>query len=162
MNHLKNFNEELTDKSFKSSDKEITDFIDWVVKYCTDSLTFKTYYHKSRFEDMPSFYLWFFNTQFFSNTEEFIKNNRNSINTIELYNHWYKEQNDESLIKPTLIQKINYDFTPSNFLEYLAKNNYWLFRSNYNGVQQPSYWTKGNNGKGKFTLDELFNQFRNS
>jgi hypothetical protein len=33
------------------------------------------------------------------------------------------------------------------------------FRSNFNGVEQPSYWTKGNNAKGKFTLEELFNEF---
>ena len=160
MKYLKNFNEALTD-DIKSSDKEITNFIDWVIKNCTETLRFKCQYHKSGFDDMPDYYTWGFNRSYYTSTEEYIENWRKRTTTFDLYEIWYKEQNDEILIKPTIKQELDYNFVPVNFLEYLGGNNYWLYRSNFNGVQQPSYWTKGNNAKGKFTLDELFVQFKN-
>jgi hypothetical protein len=116
-------------------------------------------HHKSGFDDMSDYYTWGFNRSYFSSTEEYIKNWRKRITTFDLYEIWYKEQNDNSLIKPTINQRIDYNFVPVNFLEYLGGNNYWLYRSNFNGIPQPSYWTKGNNAKGKFTIEELFNQF---
>jgi hypothetical protein len=158
MKYIKSFNENLN-QSFNYSDKEITDFIDWVLKNCTERLRFKSQYMKSWFDDMPDYYIWFFNRQFFSSLEDFLNNSTKSMNTFSLYDYWYKDQNDESLIKPTPKQHLDNDFVPVNFLEYLTKNNYWLYRSNFNGVEQPSYWTKGNNAKGKFTLEELFNEF---
>ena len=160
MKHLKKFNESLTD-DIKSSDKEITNFIDWVIKNCTEALRFTCQHHKSGFDDMPDYYTWCFNRSYYSSTEEYIENWRKRTTTFNLYKIWYKEQNDESLIKPTIKQELDSNFVPVNFLEYLAVNNYWLYRSNFNGIPQPSYWTKGNNAKGKFTLDELFVQFKN-
>jgi hypothetical protein len=156
MKYLKKFNEALTN----DSDKEITDFIDWVIKNCTEALRFTCQHHKSGFDDMPDYYTWSFNRSYYSSTEEYIKNWRKRMTTFDLYEIWYKEQNDEGLIKPTSKQHLDNDFVPVNFLEYLGGNNYWLYRSNFNGIPQPSYWTKGNNAKGKFTLDELFNQFK--
>jgi hypothetical protein len=158
MKYIKSFKENLN-QSFNYLDKEITDFIDWVLKNCTERLRFKSQYHKSWFDDMPDFYIWFFNRRFFSSLEDFLKNSTKSMNTFSLYDYWYKEQNDEGLIKPTPKQHLDNDFIPVNFLEYLVKNDYWLYRSSFNGVEQPSYWTKGNNAKGKFTLEELFNKF---
>jgi hypothetical protein len=159
MKHIKTFNES-SNQSFDYSDKEITDFIDWVIKNCTEALRFTCQHHKSGFDDMPDYYTWSFNRLYYSSTEEYIKNWRKRITTFDLYEIWYKEQNDEGLIKPTTKQHLDSDFVPVNFLEYLGGNNYWLYRSNFNGIPQPSYWTKGNNAKGKFTLEELFNQFK--
>lgn len=51
-------------------------------------------------------------------------------------------------------------FIPVNFLEYIAKSGYWLYKSSFNGVPQPSYWTKGDNANGKFTLKDLFDKFK--
>lgn len=156
MKYLKKFNETLSSVSVK----EITDFIDWVIKNCTEALRFTCQHHKSGFDDMSDYYTWGFNRSYYSSTEEYIKNWRKRITTFDLYEIWYKEQNDKSLIKPTIDQQLDYKFVPVNFLEYLSGNNYWLYKSNFNGIPQPSYWTKGNNAKGKFTLDELFNQFK--
>jgi hypothetical protein len=158
MKYIKSFNENLN-QSFNYSDKEITGFIDWVIKNCTEALRFTCQHHKSGFDDIPDYYTWFFNRSYYSSTEEYIKNWRKRRTTFDLYETWYKEQNDETLIKPTTKQHLDNDFVPVNFLEYLGGNNYWLYRSNFNGVEQPSYWTKGNNARGKFTLEELFNEF---
>lgn len=158
MIHIKKFNESL-DLSLKYSDKEITEFIDWVAKYCTERLRFNYQYIDGEEGLIPGYCIWVFNKKYYSSTDEYIKNWRSRRTTFDLYKIWSDEQIGD-IIKPTIKQELDNKFIPVNFLEYIAKSGYWLYKSSFNGVPQPSYWTKGDNANGKFTLKDLFDKFK--
>jgi hypothetical protein len=159
MKFIKKFNENLSD-SFNINDIEISDFFDWVLKYCTERLRFQYDFIQSDIDVIPDYCIWRFNRSYYDTTEEYVKNWRKGITTFDLYNIWCELKNNTELRKPTIKQQLDYNFLPVNFLEWIAKNNYWLYRSSYNGVVQPTYWTRGNNATSKFSLEDLFNQYQ--
>ena len=79
-------------------------------------------------------------------------------------NNLYQKFCDEKDIEFTIDQKILYwdgKFEPTNFIQWIGKNNYFYYRWSYKGVPQESYWTESgkNMGREKFNTNELWDDF---